>query len=169
MEENSIYSPIYHSNDKPDKFPVVLRTSLSLSGGRGISVVKNIDEFNERFTRWWTPYISTRFELRVHILGEYIVKIFKKELNDENDSSTIIMNNENCHYCLRRIGAYPKLDNIISSLHSLDEFNGKFYSLDIGWDSKKKIYFIFEANSASGLNDNSSKLYAEYLVREMNL
>lgn len=170
MLDNDIYSPVYYSTEKPENFPVVLRSSLSLSGGKGISVANNIEEFNELFTRWWTPYIYTKFELRVHILGGAIVKIFKKILNDDiEDNKTVIRNNNCCHFSLRNLGKYSKLVETVGKLESIEGFDGKFYSLDIGWDSKKKDYFVFEANSASGLNENTAELYAEYLTKELGL
>ena len=41
-----------------------------------------------------------------------------------------------------------------------------FYSLDVGWDSVKKEYFVIEANSCSGLNSHTVEVYADYLMND---
>lgn len=172
MNENNIYSPVYRKGDLSEDcvFPILIRTQLSLSGGKGIYLIENVDKFNEiwKSEYWWTPFIKTSFELRVHILGDNIVRIFKKIPNNDVESQQYpIRNNSCCHFSLRNINNYPKLDKLVEKLNEI--LDGKFYSLDVGWDSKKGEYFLYEINSASGLNENTADIYAKYLIKEMGL
>jgi len=166
MNENEIYTPIYRK-DRDLTFPLLVRTNLSLSRGRGISIIKDEDEFNNiwKDNFYWTPYIFTQFELRVHILGGEIKKIFKKiPINDLGELP--LRNNEFCHFSLKDSKHYPKLKELVGKFSSL--FGENFYcALDIGWDANKKDYFIFEANSAPGLNANTVKLYAEFISNKI--
>jgi glutathione synthase/RimK-type ligase-like ATP-grasp enzyme len=46
---------------------------------------------------------------------------------------------------------------------------GDFYALDIGRDATNHRYFIFEANSAPGINENTVELYADYFIDKLHL
>jgi len=167
---NGFYTPEYHKLKQDLEFPALIRETLTGSGGKGIILCKDLDEFNNNWVRgFWTKYITTAFELRVHVLNGNIARIFRK---DEREPSEFpIRNNASCHFSLKDVEKYPKLSNLISNLNGL--FNEKmmtgFYALDIGWDSNKKEYFIFEANSAPGLNEHTANLYAEFLLNNMEV
>ena len=171
--ENGFYTPEYKKLKQDLEFPVLIRETLSGSGGKGIILCRDLEEFNSSWVRgFWTKYIKTAFELRVHVLDGNIVRIFRK---DEMESSEFpIRNNVTCHFSLKNPEKYPKLGTLISNLHGLfnDErfnMNAKFYALDIGWDAIKKEYFIFEANSAPGLNEHTANLYAEFILNNMEV
>jgi len=170
MEENEIYSPVYKRNIGELIFPMLIRETLTSFGCRGIHVIKNEEEFQEiwRNTFFWTEYIPLKFELRVHILGGKIIKIFKKELNEPQDLP--IRNNSLCHFSLKNLEKYPKLESFIENLTNIKEVNeGKFYSMDIGWDTINKKYFVIEFNTGSGLNENTAEEYAKYIYENMEV
>jgi len=165
--ENSINSPIF-SKDIPseDDFPLFIRKTLSSYGGKGIVPCKNIDEFINNGGRnyYWTKFIPTSSEYRVHVLGGEVMKIQKKVFSGEVEPEFPIRNLENnYHFSLREnYDKFPKLLEVITELNKI--ITGKFYSLDIGYSKILEKYFIFEGNSASGMNENTSNIYAEYLI-----
>jgi hypothetical protein len=53
------------------------------------------------------------------------------------------------------------------ALNKLGVNYDNYYAADIGWDSNRKEYFIFEFNSAPGLNENTAKVYAEFLAERI--
>lgn len=179
MKENDIYSPIYFNKEKPKNFPVLIRKTLTSLGGYGIVVCPSLAVFeaNWKNTYVWTPFVKTQFELRVHVLGNKVVKILKKRfigVDGEEDGDEIkepnlpIRNlNKGYHYQSRELLPYQKVMDLVEKLSPI--LNGKFYTLDIGWDSENKKYFVFEANSGSGLNTQTVELYADYLAREFML
>lgn len=168
MEKNGIYSPVYNKSLGELVFPLLIRETLTSFGCRGIHVIKNEEEFNEvwRNSYFWTKYVTLNFELRVHILGGKLSKIFKKELNEPQEYP--IRNNSLCHFSLRNLEKYPKLDSFIGNLTNIEEVSkGKFYSIDIGWDSENKKYFVIEFNTGSGLNENTAEEYAKYIYANL--
>lgn len=173
MSANGVYSPEYHREVPGDySSPIMIRSTLWSSKGRGITVVDNEDAFRQAFSQgfFWTPFISLQFELRVHILGGQICKIFRKQLQSEEDRAYPIRNNQSCHFALRDNSEYPKLGEFVDTLWQIPEVSvGKFCTLDVAWDARVKKYFLIEMNSGSGLNDNTAVLYAQYLVEDMGI
>ncbi len=183
LTDNKLYTPIFNRNKLPTQFPVLIRTTLNSSGGKGIIVCADEASFKKHWkpqsNQTWTPFIKTSFELRVHILGGKVVKILKKiyrpdlEQDEENEDDVpetqepelpIRNLDKGYHYKVRPLETYPKILDLIKNLDPL--LGGKFYTLDVGWDAKNKKYLVFEANSGSGLNTKTVDLYADYLSRE---
>ena len=168
MEKNKIYSPVYKKDKNNLIFPMLIRETLTSFGCRGIHVIKNQKEFDEvwRGGYYWTKYVDLDFELRVHILGNKISRVFKKQLNEPQEYP--IRNNTLCHFSLKNPGKYPKLEEFIKTLTDIKEVGvGKFYSIDIGWDTNNKKYFVIELNTGSGLNENTSQAYAQYIYQNL--
>ena len=164
MEQHSIYSPIYHTDTPQNSdFTVFIRKTLQSYGGRGIVVCQTREKFNANWQQgyYWTPYIENEFELRVHVLGGEIKKIFKKEIASEGEFP-IRTSLQGYHFAYKELSKYPKVVEFVNTLTPV--LSGKFYTLDVAWDAEKKKYFAFEANSASGLNAQTAAVYAEYLA-----
>jgi hypothetical protein len=164
MEKNKIYSPVYKKNTSELVFPLLIRETLTAFGCKGIHVIKNQKEFDKiwRSNFYWTKYVPLEFELRVHVLGKKIARVFRKNLNEKQEYP--IRNNAICHFSLKSVGKYPKLEQFIKTLTDIKEIGaGKFYSIDIGWDTVNKKYFVIELNTGSGLNENTADLYAKYI------
>lgn len=175
LKEMGILSPLF-SKGKPkdDDFPLLIRETLSSSGGKGIHLVNNRAEFEKVWKGhfWWTKFIPTEFELRLHILGGNIVKVFKKVREEglEEEKFPIRNNNRGYHFSIRELDKYPKLQELIKPISEpLLNIGGKFYSLDVGWSKEQKKYCVFEANSASGLNEYTAHDYAEYIYQNLIL
>lgn len=167
MEDNKIFSPIYLRNRMPDAFPVIIRTTLTSYGGRGIIVCRDLNEFKNNWNKdyYWTPYIFTMFELRAHILGGNVVKIFRK-IPNEAETNYPIRNNASCHFGIVEIEKYPKLTSVIEQFKYIFGENN-FYAMDVGWDADTHRYFVYEINSAPGLNENSAQDYAEFISEKL--
>jgi hypothetical protein len=165
MKENGIFSPEYYSSGQPTSFPIVIRQCMNSFGGKGIVIVNNKEEFDKAWRNGfhWTPFVAMTKEYRVHVLGGEMKKIFVKK--KEGESPTPIRNLENgYHFAIKAIDSgagYKKLGNLVEKLASF--IPGSFYALDIGWCNTKEEYFVLEANSAPGLNENTAHTYAEYL------
>lgn len=169
MAERKVYSPVYHNETLPNRFPVLIRTTLTGTNGRGIIVCPDKATFDAHWqaSYVWTPFIKTEFELRIHVLGGKVVKVFKKLPTADTEVSLPIRNlDKGYHYQVRRMDAYPKMQALIDTIHPA--LDGRFYTLDVGWDKAKQKYLTFEANSGSGLNSETVKLYASYLAHEVN-
>jgi hypothetical protein len=161
MRENNIYTPVF-SRGSPSHFPIIVRTTLNSFGGRGMILVNNAKDFHYE-NAYWTPYIATDFELRVHVLGGKIIRVFRKE-GGENYIRT---SSNGWHFSLRENETYPKVNSVVKKIFSTPMFSNCFMALDLGWDSSVKEYVVFEGNSAPGLNEHTANLYAEYILNKI--
>lgn len=178
--DRNIYTPKFRFTTNPREliFPMLIRSSLNWSGGRGIRIVNSEEQFKRYWQSTdkfrWTPFIRTKFEIRLHIIvpsnkSYEVVRIFKKVLNEENsrEGEYPIRNNNTHHFALRNMDKYDKAIYIAHQIaESTKPLGGRFFSLDMAWDKDKKRYIVFEANSGSGLNDNTSEIYAQFLLNE---
>ncbi len=177
LGDNQVPTPMFHRTTLPiaNQYPVLIRKTLNASGGRGIVICPDVATFNQHWNAAyvWTPFVKTQFELRVHVLGGKVVKVFKKrfvgvggaEEADELIEPKLPIRNldKGYHYSARELDTYPKIHDLVKKLDPI--IKGRFYTLDVGWDKVKKQYFVFEANSGSGLNTQTVELYADYLAR----
>jgi hypothetical protein len=173
-EKNQIYSPVYHKFDLiPTEFPVMIRSTLTGYRGFGIKVVNSLEEFQKKFEigNWWTKFIPCSFELRVHLFENKINRLYKKQLLSGTEKEFPIRNAEAGYHFSNvdeNLDKYPKLIPVMENLGNLlKEKGGKYCAVDVGWDSIKKQYFIFEINSAPGLNSINIKEYAEYIIEKI--
>lgn len=168
MEKNNIPHVELERGYLPNKYPVVIRTTLHGHGGEGIVIVENEEEYKKQnyLPYWRSPWYNFGFELGVHILGGKIARIFKKVWKDEVEKEPRypIRNMERgYHFSLRSEEHYPKLQSFIDSFYKVTPLN--MGRLDIGWDAENRTYRIIEANTAPSLiaNPNTAQLYINYL------
>ena len=159
-----------------ENFPFLIRQSLRSSGSKGIMIFQEYEAFLKalvdgkiKYNWYWTPYYNFIDEFRVHILGGQIAKVFRKQLNEENKEEDIrIKNNENSHFYRLKLEKTPKnVVELVKKFHQymLTQASKPIYftALDIGVQEEGSCVFI-EANSAPGLNPETAKLYAKYLI-----
>lgn len=173
LSKNGFYTPKFYKtfDKKPDKFPVLVRESLTKEQGIGIHLVNNQDEFNKIYQEdyWWTPFVTLEFELRVIVFKDEVLNIFKKLPPEEvvNEQDEIICN-EDWRWKLRNNENYPKIHQIVKELYPIvKSLGGDFYGMDIGWDGLNKKYFILELNSGSWLSPTSSANLAKKISENL--
>jgi len=145
----------------PERFPVVVRRTLTGFGGAGISVCKDLRDWNLFGGTYWSYWVDFRPELGVHIFNGRILKAFKKASSgySENTSEFPIRNMSN-GYDFKRVDLenYPKLVTFMERFCS--KFPILFGRLDVGWDYNEKTYRVIEFNTAPGIATNSDTLEA---------
>ena len=178
LDGNGFYVPTFHRYKNAKKFPVVVRSSLALSKGKGIQIAEDDKVFKEiwRSGYYWTSFVDMTYELRVHFFNAEILKIFRKSWRSEEEEAKYpIRTNDNYSFVLQgtQDNKYKKLFDLVGYLDRkvLNDFVGGdyFLSLDVGWDKNKKDYFIIEANSGPGLNVLTADLYAEKIVKSLKI
>jgi len=161
---------------RPQEFPVVVRETLSSYGGKGIHMVENQEQMdaivNPKF--YWTPFVKTSNEFRVHVVGGIPVKVMKKlpmDL-DVEEAAMPIRNVEN-GYHFQNVEKFLGFKKMMDVTQKVVDVLGKrsWFALDIAFSPKHDNYFVFEANSSPSLAENADTLalYMTYIMKELNL
>lgn len=162
-------------NGVPDKFPVLIRQTLTGSKGIGAVVCHNIQEFmSEYINDYWAPWYKFDYELGVHVLGGEIKKIFRKTWNGEGNEEEFPIKNADrgYHFSLVDMEAffrgetYKKLVPFIKNLY--EKFPLEMGRFDIGYINGTG-YYLIEINSAPSLaeNENTFEMYIEYIKKSL--
>ena len=85
IRQHGFYTPEFIQDIRKVIFPCLIRHTLRSYDGRGIVICQNKKEFDANWDEesFWTPFVKTDFELRVHVLGGEVRKIYKKVKKDE--------------------------------------------------------------------------------------
>jgi hypothetical protein len=156
----------------PTTFPVLIRTTLTGYGGAGIIPVRNEAEWTLDWAsnRYWTPWVRTTKEYRVHCckIGETlsIMRVFKK-VPTGVEPDIPIRNNDNGYHFQLVEDISTGFEKLRATVAALSFLSSRFISLDVGYAPSLKDYFVFEGNSAPGLNEHTADCYANYLASEL--
>ena len=172
LTERGYYTPQFSKMEiVPDKFPLIVRETLTGTQGQGIHIVKDMEEFKNVYDSsfYWTPYIKSDFELRVGVWDTEILFIYKKVDPDGVNEENLPIRGMN-DFKLKDINIYPKVITLIKKLSlDLKIIGGMFYGLDIAWDRVKQQYVIFEVNSGPWLGSKTSKMVSNKLIDFLQL
>lgn len=157
---------VYHSDTKPEHFPIVLRTRLNAKGGEGIVVIRSKEEYERaKVVSHWSYWYKFDFELGVHTFKGEIIRVFKKVWAGEGPEPEFPIRNQDrgFHFKLVNVLNYKKLPAYIHRIYEAFPIN--FCRFDIGWDAGEHTYRVLECNSAPQLSANPEtfRLYAEKL------
>lgn len=172
---NDIYSPKYFKYPLiPEKFPVVIRSTLTGWGGKGIYFAEDKDKFISTIkSGWfWTDFVRCSYEIRLHLFDTAPNRIYKK-VKDDGAIAFPIRNQENgYHFSLQEESEskYKKAKELAEQLGNLFlQIGGHFSGIDMGYDPENRKYFVFEVNSAPGLNNINAGEYAKFFTKSLNL
>lgn len=177
-KERGIETPQFYKypDKKPEKYPIIVRKTLTGFGGKGIQIINNEKELEDMwdYSYWWTPMYNFISEYRAHVLGGEIVRIFKKERNEGLEEEKYPIRNFHLgyHFSNRDIEKFPKAKELINKIDpEFQKIGGHFYGIDIGYikDGEEGKYIVIENNTSPGLNPNVAKIYAEYLIKKLNI
>jgi glutathione synthase/RimK-type ligase-like ATP-grasp enzyme len=154
-----------------DEFPIVVRKTMCGWGGEGIIMCPDRESFDEACNgSYWTRFVKTTQEFRIHVLGGNIGRLFRKvriridgNRPSEEEFPIRTFKSGLYRYSLWSGGTvFPDLVELVSQLDA--EIGGKMYALDVGKLPNDGGWFIFEGNTAPGINQHTASAYAKYLV-----
>ena len=145
----------------PERYPIVIRKTLTGYGGIGIELCHNRETYASRFQLYhWSQWYDLEPELGVHIFEGRVLKVFKKVRNEGLPTEKFPIRNASRGYSYSRVN----LDNFQKLIPFVKEFHEKFPILfgrmDVGWDRENKTYRIIEFNTAPGIRNNPDTLEA---------
>jgi len=144
-------TPVFIRNRPPSdyEFPIVIRQYISSFGGKGIIMCPDRETFDQNWNgEYWTRFVRTTQEFRVHSLGGEIGRLFRKVR-------------------IRINGVRPPEDEFpVRTCRSGD------YRFSLWNDTERLpelndvVRRLYKANSAPGINLNTAKVYVNYLIQE---
>ena len=171
-KENNYLTPYYakFSMNNIPEYPFLLRRLHHMRGRDIILIEKEADitriSRENLANRYWVPFYLTTFELRVHIINEEVVKVFKKVKEGAlADGEFIRTSSKNWHYSIRTKldDKYIKAQELCINL--MKDLGLFFGGIDIAWNNNNKQYIVWEVNTAPGLSSPTLRLYADKLRR----
>jgi hypothetical protein len=169
MKEGGILTPDFTQDKNTarrwqrDGFVVFERHLLNSCGGRGIvtrepgSLIGN--------AQLYTKDIRKTKEYRVHI-GKSGIIFVQRKVNRNDDSRMELVMNLSSYVYFRRVRDYPSW--IIETAMEVNTLFGlDFCAVDIGIGVDGKAY-VFEANTAPGIESQTLEAYADYFRKLMN-
>ncbi len=167
FSKHKINTPIFYKNPEDvEKFPVLVRTTLTSFGGNGMFVVENNSELFSIFSSdsVWTTWLDLIREYRVHVVDGHVVKIFKKIFNGDGEDDFPIRTSKNYHFSIRNNHeVFGYLLSLIKKVNSAVPL--EMVALDIGFDGNTRKYILIEMNSAPGLNVSTAKFYGDHIIK----
>lgn len=155
----------------PDRFPVVIRKTLTGRGGEGIVIARNYDEWSPNKQFSWSTWHKFPYELGVHIFNGNVLKVFKKVWIGQGNEPEFPIRNLEKGYKYKRVEdfqeAFPKLMKFTQGF--FEQFKIAFGRMDIAWDDEAKTYRIIEFNSAPGIatNEDTLQLYTDSFLKHI--
>lgn len=143
---------------------VIGRKLLRASGGRGISVFHNTEEIVD--CPLYTRYIKHKAEYRIHIFeGEMIDSQQKLKRRDFNgDRNTRIRNLDN-GYVFARSGFDVPSIVVEEACNAVRALGLNFGAVDIGYNEYYKSAYVFEVNTAPGLEGTTLQNYIKAMEK----
>ncbi len=146
---------------------VVCRKSLTSSAGRGIVVADKSIKLPECYL--YTQHVRHKHEFRVHVFNNKVIDVSEKRKRSEFDKErgkleSLIRSWDNgwvfCHEDVHAPAAVIK-----ESLRAIQSLELDFGAVDVGYREKDEKAFIFEVNTAPGIEGQTIERYAQ-AVRE---
>ena len=168
LMSHGIETPVFHSEMVPTDYPVLVRTTLTAFGGKGVFVAENMMEYTSLLTEGsvWTVWYNFSSEYRVHVVGNEVARIFKKIFTGEDEEEYPIRTNSRYKFSLRTgFESFKYMIKFVDSISS--KLHLELVALDIGFCADSRRYVLIELNSAPGLNNNTADIYARRIVRNL--
>lgn len=173
-----VTTPQFVNDDLPTEYPVLVRETLTAAQSAGIHVCRSGKDFMKVWKPgfFWTKYYDHEFELRVNVVftsdGNH-TRIYKKVPRTETGEDVFICGNageDNTHWVLRDLSAYPKVGVIINAMRpKILELGGKFVGIDMIYVPSLRDYVVLELNSGPWLTQTTSDWLAGIFIKDSKL
>jgi glutathione synthase/RimK-type ligase-like ATP-grasp enzyme len=139
---------------------VVCRSILNGHGGQGIKLVGNAHDL----PNWplYTKHVRHKREFRVHVIGGQIIDVQEKKRRNGEEAVPHIRNAAN-GWVFTREGVQCPADVENQSINAVAALGLDFGAVDIGYREKEGKSYVFEVNTAPGLEGTTLTRYVDGL------
>jgi len=139
---------------------VVCRTTLTGQEGRGIVLSREGEQVPE--APLYTKHIRHKQEYRIHVLQNTVIdtaqKMKKKDFPDEKRNS--LLRNYRFGWVFAHNGVNPPEDVLTQSKLAVQALGLNFGAVDVGFREKENQAYVFEINTAPGIEGQTIQHYA---------
>lgn len=164
-------------------YSVVARTILNGHGGAGIVIIDNLDDFID--APLYTLYMPKKSEWRVHVFNGGVIdvtrKVLREDYPDKENVNWKVRNHEN-GFIFQRYNArmfdddgQPMKELFLipqhvrnNALKAVKALGLDFGAVDIIYNEKKDRSYVLEVNTAPGIADTTSDIYADYFINALH-
>jgi len=143
---------------------VFARTLLRANSGRGIQVMRNLDD---RFVApLYTKYVKKNSEYRVHVIGGEVVQVDRKarRLNVPDGQVNWQIRNLNGGFIFERDVGAPE-DVSRQAIYAVQMCGLDFGAVDVIFNTHYDLAYVLEVNTAPGLEGITLENYAQNFLR----
>lgn len=166
LKENDVRVPDFwtRKQDVPDDaFPVMCRTLLGASEGKGIVIANKRAELVD--APLYTRYIKKKDEYRIHVLrkpnGQLTVISKQRKAKRRGVDADFKIRNLANGFVFVRDGVNPPADVVKQALDSIPAVGLAFGAVDVVWNEHQGRAYVLEINTAPGLEGQTVEDYAD--------
>ena len=156
--------PVYRTVDDIQEYPVYSRR-INHRAGKDIVICKTYQEAIENRQRFFTGYVETEREFRVHVFGGKILKMFRKVPRIPTPTDQIRSSFTGWGYSRVNLDNYKSGQAI--AIEAVRALGLIFGGVDLG-RTPEKTWVVFEVNTAPGLNAPTLDLYVNEFKEWLN-
>lgn len=143
------------------RLPIVCRTLLTASEGRGIIIASQWNELVD--APLYTKYILKKEEYRIHVCDSSIISVQRKAKRHEADNADYMVRNLKNGFVFVREGVCPPEDVKVQALAAVAAVGLTFGAVDVIWNEHSGMAYVLEINCAPGLEGQTVTDYATAL------
>jgi glutathione synthase/RimK-type ligase-like ATP-grasp enzyme len=150
---------------RQDGVVVVARTLLRANQGRGIVLSSSENGIPLPHAPLYTKYIKKADEYRVHVMAGQVIDVAqkkkKREVDNEDVDYQIRSYDNGWVFCRDGVDCPDPVRD--AALAAVSALNLDFGAVDVGWNLRRGAAFVFEVNTAPGVEGTTLERYNEGL------
>jgi len=147
-------------NPPEDGYPIIARGRINHIAGNDIQVIETKEEAIESGAKYFTRYRQADKELRIHVFGDEVLRVFRKVPRETNADMVVKTSDRGWGYHITNHEKYYHLAQSIA-INAVKCLGLNSGGVDMGWNEADRKYFIFEVNSGPALNSITLQHYAD--------
>jgi len=171
MKAANVRTPLFWTRreDIPaDAYPIVCRTLLGASEGKGIVIAETPDELVK--APLYTKYTKKKDEYRIHVLrrpgqAPEVISIQRKAKRNGVDDANFKIRNLANGFVFVREGVFAPEDVLAQAKAAVEATGLAFGAVDVIWNDRAAQAYVLEINTAPGLEGQTVEDYANAFRR----
>lgn len=167
MERAGVPVPNYSTSYSQLNFPMLARTNGDMQGRGIVPIMQSQDiSANNLSPDFYSEYVPTKLEYRVHVVDGEIVKVSQKVLENPDDYDPFVRNYETGYVFKNPRTRHPGISQAVAAVNAL-ELDFGAVDLVIGEDDRP---YVLEVNTAPALQEGVSlEAYGDKIAEIMGI